>query len=222
MPTSSPSRWPTILIRCRRGPAAAGLAETPAQRQLAVHLHDRLPRPQGQPEGIKDWDDLVKPGVEVSRPPEDLGRRAMELPGRVGLRQEQVRLRRSGETVRQRTLRQRAVLDSGARGATTTFAQRGIGDVLLAWENEAFLAQKEARGGPVRHCRALPEHPGPAAVSVVDKWWIKRHPRVAEAYLKFLYSDQAQDIIGKTSTVRSGPPPKRSTRRNFPSSNWCD
>jgi sulfate transport system substrate-binding protein len=90
------------------------------------------------------------------------------------------------------------VLDSGARGATTTFAQRGIGDVLLAWENEAFLALKEfsAEGFEiiVPSLSILAEPP----VTVVDKVVDKRGTRaVAEGYLNYLYSDEAQRIIGR-------------------------
>ena len=90
------------------------------------------------------------------------------------------------------------MLDSGARGSTTTFVERGIGDVLLAWENEAYLALKEL--GPDKFevvtpsLSILAEPP----VSVVDKVVAKRGTRkVAEAYLQYLYSDEAQDIAGK-------------------------
>src|SRR5690606_18367631 len=90
------------------------------------------------------------------------------------------------------------VLDSGARGSTTTFVERGIGDVLLAWENEAFLAQKEL--GPdkvdivVPSLSILAEPP----VTIVDKVVDKRKTRkVAEAYLQYLYSDEGQDIAAR-------------------------
>jgi sulfate transport system substrate-binding protein len=90
------------------------------------------------------------------------------------------------------------VLDSGARGSTTTFVERGIGDVLLAWENEAFLAQKELGKGKfdivVPSLSILAEPP----VTVLDGN-AKRHgtEKVAEAYLKYLYTPEAQDIIAK-------------------------
>ncbi|MBF0716359.1 sulfate ABC transporter substrate-binding protein, partial [Gemella palaticanis] len=90
------------------------------------------------------------------------------------------------------------VLDSGARGATTTFVERGIGDVLIAWENEAYLAVKEL--GPTKFdiitpsVSILAEPP----VAVVDKFADKHGTRkVAEAYLNYLYTDEAQDIIAK-------------------------
>ena len=91
------------------------------------------------------------------------------------------------------------VLDSGARGSTTTFAQRGIGDVLIAWENEALLLAERARQGQVRDRRPrrvsiLAEPP----VAVVDKNVDKHGTRaVAEAYLKFLYTDEGQELAAK-------------------------
>src|SRR5207237_7358828 len=91
------------------------------------------------------------------------------------------------------------VLDSGARGATTTFVQRGQGDVLLAWENEAYLATNQLGKGKFEvvypSISILAEPP----VAVVDKVVDRKGTRaVAEAYLKFLYTPQAQQIIGKT------------------------
>jgi sulfate transport system substrate-binding protein len=90
------------------------------------------------------------------------------------------------------------VLDSGARGATTTFVERGIGDVLIAWENEALLAIKEL--GPTKFDIVAPSVSilAEPPVAVVDKVVDKRGTRkVAEAYLNFLYTDEAQDIIAK-------------------------
>jgi sulfate transport system substrate-binding protein len=89
------------------------------------------------------------------------------------------------------------VLDSGARGATTTFVQRGIGDVLLAWENEAYLAVREAKGAVeivVPSLSILAEPP----VTVVDRVVDKKGTRaVAEAYLQYLYSPEGQEIVAK-------------------------
>jgi sulfate transport system substrate-binding protein len=90
------------------------------------------------------------------------------------------------------------VLDSGARGATTTFVERGIGDVLIAWENEALLAIKEL--GPTKFDIVAPSVSilAEPPVAVVDKVADKRGTRkVAEAYLNFLYTDEAQEIIAK-------------------------
>ncbi len=90
------------------------------------------------------------------------------------------------------------ILDSGARAATTTFAQRGIGDVLLAWENEAFLALKEYGADKFQIVAPSLSILAEPSVSVVDKTVDSKGTRkVAEAYLKHLYTEEAQDIIGK-------------------------
>jgi sulfate transport system substrate-binding protein len=107
------------------------------------------------------------------------------------------------------------VLDSGARGATVTFADRGIGDVLLAWENEAHLALKEFGADRFEivypPASILAEPP----VAVVDKVVDKRGTRkVAEAYLEYLYSPVGQEIAARTSTGRSTRRSRRSTRRS--------
>ena len=146
---------------------------------------------KGNPKGIKDWDDLVKPGVSVITPnPEDLRRRAVELPRRLGIRASAstAATTRPANSSRGST-RTCPVLDSGARGSTTTFVERGVGDVLLAWENEAFLALKEF--GPDKFeivapsLSILAEPP----VAVVDRNVDKKGTRkVAEAYLQYLYS----------------------------------
>eukprot|EP01034_Spumella_vulgaris_P042689 gene42689-52957_t len=155
---------------------------------------------KGNPKGIKDWNDLVKPDVAIITPnPKTSGGArwnylaawayALEQPG-------------GNETKAKEFIGQLfknvKVLDSGARGATTTFVERGIGDVLLAWENEAPLALKEFGADkfdivypPVS---ILAEPP----VSLVDKVVDKKGTRdVAQAYLEYLYSPEGQDIAGK-------------------------
>ena len=102
---------------------------------------------KGNPKQIKDWSDLTRRGSRSPRQPEDLGRRPMELPGRLCLGTER-RWRREGAAAYARDLLKNVpVLDTGARGATITFTERGIGDVLLAWENEAFRSIAEAKPG---------------------------------------------------------------------------
>jgi len=155
---------------------------------------------KGNPKGLKDWGDLVKPGVDVVTPnPKTSGGArwnylaawawAARQPG-------------GGDTKArdyvQKLYANVKVLDSGARGSLTSFAERGIGDVLLAWENEAFLAVKEL--GPEKFEIVVPtlsilaEPP----VAVVDKVVDKRGTRkVAEAYLLFLYSPEGQEIAAK-------------------------
>ena len=156
---------------------------------------------KGNPKGIKDWDDLVKPGMEVITPnPENLGRRALQLLRRLGIRAER---KNGNDEAKARDYitalyKNVPVLDSGARGSTTTFVQRGIGDVLLAWENEALLAVKEL--GPdkvelvVPSVSILAEPP----VAVVDKN-AEAHgaTEVAKAYLEYLYSPVGQKIAAK-------------------------
>ena len=155
---------------------------------------------KGNPKGIKDWGDLVKPGVSVitPNPKTSGGARWNHLAAYA------YALKNNGGDVAQAKAflaalyRNVPVLDTGARGATTTFAQRGIGDVLLAWENEAFLAQQEL--GPDQFEIIVPSLSilAEPAVTVVDKNVDKKGTRaVAEEYLKYLYTEEAQDIIGK-------------------------
>lgn len=155
---------------------------------------------KGNPKGIKDWNDLVKPGVAVITPnPKTSGGARWNHLAAYGYA-----LRQPGGTEASakdflgKLYKNVPVLDSGARGATTTFVERGIGDVLIAWENEALLAIKEL--GPTKFdiiapsVSILAEPP----VAVVDKVVDKRGTRkVAEAYLNFLYTDAAQEIIAK-------------------------
>lgn len=155
---------------------------------------------KGNPKKIRDWGDLVKPGVSVITPnPKTSGGARWNHLAAYGYA-----LRQPGGspgTARDflgKLYKNVPVLDSGARGATTTFVERGIGDVLLAWENEALLALREL--GPDKFeivapsISILAEPP----VAVVDKNVDKKGSRkVAQAYLEFLYTDEAQDIIAK-------------------------
>jgi len=155
---------------------------------------------KGNPKQIRDWGDLVKPGVSVITPnPKTSGGARWNHLAAYGYA-----LRQPGGTDAKardylaRLYKNVPVLDSGARGATTTFVERGIGDVLLAWENEALLALREL--GPDKFeivapsVSILAEPP----VAVVDKNVDKRGTRpVAQAYLEFLYGDQGQEIVAK-------------------------
>jgi sulfate transport system substrate-binding protein len=154
---------------------------------------------KGNPKGIKDWNDLVKPGVGIIVPnPKTSGGAqwaylaAWEYGKRSGGNTDA-----AAKDFVTKLYKNVPVLDSGARGSTTTFVQRGIGDVLLSWENEAFLAQQETPGQfeiVVPSISILAEPP----VAVVDKNVDKKGTRaVAEAYLKFLYTPEAQEIIAK-------------------------
>jgi len=155
---------------------------------------------KGNPKKIRDWDDVVKAGVSVITPnPKTSGGARWNYLAAWGYA-----LKENGNDEAKardfiaKLFRNVPVLDTGARGATTTFVERGIGDVLLAWENEAFLALKELGAQKVEivvpSVSILAEPP----VAIVDKIVEKRGTRaVAQAYLEFLYSEQGQEIIGK-------------------------
>jgi sulfate/thiosulfate-binding protein len=155
---------------------------------------------KGNPKNIKDWPDLIKDGVEVITPnPKTSGGARWNY-----LAAWAYALKQNGgdEAKAQQfvaNLYSRVpVLDTGARGSTTTFVQRGIGDVLLAWENEAFLAINEL--GPDQVEIVVPSSSilAQPPVAVVDKNVDDHGTRkVAEAYLKFLYSPEAQEIVAK-------------------------
>ena len=155
---------------------------------------------KGNPKQIKDWDDVVRPGIQVITPnPKTSGgaRWAFLAAWGYALHKNRGNQAAAKDFVT-RLYKNVPVLDSGARGATDTFVQRGIGDVLLAWENEALLALKEFGSGKfeivVPSESILAEPP----VALVDKN-VDRHGtrQVAEAYLNFLYSEQGQTIIAE-------------------------
>jgi sulfate/thiosulfate-binding protein len=154
---------------------------------------------KGNPKAIKDWPDLVKSGIGVITPnPKTSGgaRWNYLAAWEYGKRHGGGTDAKAREFVSQ-LFKNVPVLDSGARGATTTFVQRGIGDVLLAWENEAYLAVAEGKGQVeivVPSISILAEPP----VAVVDKVVDKKGTRaVAEAYLQFLYSPEGQEIAAR-------------------------
>lgn len=155
---------------------------------------------KGNPKGIKDWNDLIKPGVSVITPnPKTSGGARWNYLAAWGyaLKNNNNDENAAKEFVT-KLFQNVPVLDSGARGSTTTFVERGIGDVLLAWENEAFLSLKEFGNDKfeivVPSLSILAEPP----VSVVDKVVDKRGSReVAEAYLEYLYSEEGQEIAAQ-------------------------
>jgi len=153
---------------------------------------------QGNPTGIKDWDDLIKPGVSVITPnPKTSGGARWNY-----LAAWEFAKRKYGGDAKAKEFITRLyanvpVLDTGARGSSITFAQRNQGDVFISWENEAYLLEKEFSNKvdfvyPSLSILAQP------AVTVVDRNVDRKGTRaVAEEYLKFLYTEEAQDIIGK-------------------------
>ncbi|EJO94512.1 sulfate ABC transporter substrate-binding protein [Ectopseudomonas mendocina DLHK] len=154
---------------------------------------------KGNPKGIKDWDDLVKPGVEVITPnPKTSGGARWNFLAAWAYAQQKYGSEAEAKAFTEKLYKNVPVLDTGARGSTITFVNNGIGDVLLAWENEAFLALKEEGGENFEivapSLSILAEPP----VSVVDQNVDKKGTRkVAEAYLNYLYSEEGQRIAAK-------------------------
>ena len=155
---------------------------------------------KGNPKGIRDWGDLAKPGVSVITPnPKTSGGARWNYLAAWGYALEKNR----NDPAKAKDFvaalyRNVPVLDSGARGSTTTFVERGIGDVFISWENEAFLAIKELGPGKfeivVPSLSILAEPPVTLVDKVVDK---KGTRKVAEAYLRFWYTPEAQEIAAK-------------------------
>ena len=154
---------------------------------------------KGNPKGIKDWDDLVKPGISVITPnPKTSGGARWNYLAAWGYGLKKYGSDAKAQEFVGKILANVPVLDSGARGATTTFVERGVGDVLLAWENEALLALKEL--GPDKFDVVAPSLSilAEPPVSVVDKVVDKRGTRaVATAYLEFLYTPEGQTIAAE-------------------------
>jgi sulfate transport system substrate-binding protein len=177
---------------------------------------------KGNPKAVKDWNDLVKPGIQVITPnPKTSGGArwnylaawgyALKNNGNNAAKAQEFVTKLYGNV---------PVLDSGARGSTTTFVERGIGDVLLAWENEAFLAIKEL--GPdkfeivVPSLSILAEPP----VTVVDKYADKHGTRkVAQAYLDYLYSAEGQEIAAQNYYRPTDEKVAAKYAKNFPKLN---
>jgi len=155
---------------------------------------------KGNPKNIRDWGDLVRPGIGIITPnPKTSGGARWNYLAAYGwaLKQPGGSEAKAKEYIG-KLFKNVPVLDSGARGATTTFVQRGIGDVLLAWENEAILAIKELGKGEFEivapSLSILAEPP----VTLVDKVAKKRGTEaVAKAYLEFLYTEEGQTIAAK-------------------------
>ncbi|NYZ11514.1 sulfate ABC transporter substrate-binding protein [Azospirillum sp. RWY-5-1] len=155
---------------------------------------------KGNPKGIKDWDDLVKPGVQVitPNPKTSGGARWNYLAAWAYAKEKNGGDDAKAEAFVKDLFRNVPVLDSGARGSTVTFTQRGIGDVLLAWENEAHLSLKEFGQDKLEivipSLSILAEPPVAVVDSVVDR---KGTRKLAEAYLQFLYTREGQELAAK-------------------------
>ena len=153
----------------------------------------------GNPFKVKDWDDLAKPGISVITPnPKTSGGAQWNYLAAWEFARRKLGSDDAAKEFVRKIYKNVPVLDSGARGATTTFVQRGIGDVFISWENEAFLALKEF--GADKYEIVVPSLSilAQPSVTIVDKVEKKKGTaEVAKAYLEYLYSDEAQDIVGK-------------------------
>jgi sulfate/thiosulfate-binding protein len=154
---------------------------------------------KGNPKGIKDWPDLVKPGIQVitANPKTSGGARWNYLAAWGSV------LKSGGDAAKAKEFVKKLygnvpVLDSGARGATTTFAERGIGDVLITWENEAILTVKDLGADKFELVRPSTSILAEPPVTVVDKY-VQKHgtAAVAKAYLEFLYTKEGQELVAK-------------------------
>lgn len=186
--------------------AAKGLLPTDWQKRLPQNASPYtstivfLVR-KGNPKGIKDWDDLIKSGVSVITPnPKTSGGARWNYLAAWGYALKKLGSADKAKAFVGDLYKNVPVLDTGARGSTVTFVERGVGDVLLAWENEAFLAQKEFGKDKFEiispPLSILAEPP----VSIVDTVADKKGTRaVAEAYLKYWYTKEGQEIAARNS-----------------------
>ncbi len=190
--------WPDTDAIRRRGLIAEGWEERLPNRSLPYYSTVVFVVRQGNPKGIRDWADLVTKEVTIITPnPKTSGNGKLSFLAAWG-----AVLHRGGTEADARRFvtelfRRVPVLDSGARGSTTTFLHKGIGDVQISWENEAYLEVRESRGSveivyPSVSMRAEPH------VAVVDANVDRRGTRAAaEEYLRFLYTEPAQTIIAQ-------------------------
>ena len=174
---------------------------------------------KGNPKGLKDWDDLIKPGVQVITPnPKTSGGARWNYLAAW----EYAKRKNGGSDAKAKEFvgklfQNVPVLDTGARGSTITFVQRGVGDVLLAWENEAFLALKEFGADKFEIVAPSLSILAEPSVAVVDKVVDRKGTRaVAEEYLKHLYSDEGQDIAGRNFYRPTSDKAKAKYDKQFP------
>jgi sulfate/thiosulfate-binding protein len=174
---------------------------------------------KGNPKDIKDWGDLVKPGISVitPNPKTSAGARWNVLGAWAWALKNNEQSEEKARAYLTQLFKNVPILDTGARGSTVTFAQRGLGDVLIAWENEAHLVLKEFGANKfdivVPPFSILAQPP----VAVVEKF-AKKHgtQEIAKAYLEFLYSETAQDVIAKNFYRPSNPAIASKYSQSFP------
>lgn len=172
----------------------------------------------GNPKGIKDWDDLAKPGISVITPnPKTSGGAQWNYLAAWEYAKRKLGGDDKAKDFVARLYKNVAVLDSGARGSTVTFVERGVGDVFISWENEAFLALKEL--GPSKFQMVVPSLSIRAepTVALVDRNADKKGTRkVAEAYLQYLYSPEGQEIAAKHYYRPIDPAVAKKYEKQFP------
>ncbi len=173
---------------------------------------------KGNPKGIKDWDDLVKPGVAVITPnPKTSGGARWNYLAAWEFAKRKYGGEAQAKDFVAKLLKNVPVLDTGARGATNTFVQRNVGDVLLAWENEAFLAQKEFGADKFEIVVPSLSILAEPTVSLVDRVVDKKGTRaIATEYLNYLYSDEGQDVAGRNFYRPTGEKAKAKYDKQFP------
>lgn len=171
----------------------------------------------GNPKNIRDWDDLIQPEVSVLTPnPKTSGGARWNYLAAWGYARKKFGSDEKAQAFVRALFQRVPVLDSGARGATMTFVERGIGDVLLAWENEAYLALREFGAGKfsmvVPSVSILTEPPVALVDQVVDQHGTRK---VAQAYLQFWYTTQAQEIAAKNHYRPTDPAVLRRVQSEF-------
>jgi sulfate/thiosulfate-binding protein len=173
---------------------------------------------KGNPKGVKDWDDLAKPGVAVITPnPKTSGGAQWNYLAAWHYAKKKYGGEAQARDFVARLYKNVPVLDSGARGSTTTFVERGVGDVFISWENEAFLALKEL--GPDKFQIVVPSISilAEPTVAVVDRNVDKKGTRkLAEAYLQHLYSEEGQEIAARNFYRPIDPKVAKKYEKQFP------
>jgi sulfate/thiosulfate-binding protein len=190
--------WPDTDAIRKQGLIAPGWEDRLKNRSLPYYSTIVFVVREGNPKNVRDWDDLIKPGVTVITPnPKTSGNGKLTLLAAWGAKLLQTKNEAEAEKFVTELYKHAPILDAGARGSAMTFVQKRIGDVHIAWENEAHLEKKESGGRlelvyPSRSIKAEPQ------VALVDAVVDRKGTRaVAERYLNFLYSPKAQEIIAE-------------------------
>jgi sulfate/thiosulfate-binding protein len=173
---------------------------------------------KGNPRHIRDWNDLVRPGIQVITPnPKTSGGARWNFLAAWGYGLRTGHSEAAARAFVSRLYANVPVLDTGARGATITFSERGIGDVLIAWENEAFLAQRELGPGKFETVTPSISVLAEPSVAMLDGNAKRRGTSaVAEAYLRFLYTPEGQEIIARDHYRPRDPAAAARHARDFP------